>query len=261
MSDESSPRFAAPAAVRALRVLELLADAGQPLTLTEVAARLGLPKSSVHHVISALVELGWVERDPQTLRLTLGLRAWEVGQAYDLAQTLSQRARPFMDQVRDEIGETVRLAVRSGSDQVCIAKALGPHTLVFDQRVGARLPCHATGLGKALLTGLPDDAVEALYPDGLARFTETTLPDVPTLEQHLSEARERGYAEDDGEYILGIRCVAVPVRSRLGEVVAALSVSGPSRRFDDAHIAECRAALQSAAAALGARLGEETELS
>lgn len=255
------PRFAAPAAVRALRVLELLADSGEALTLTELASRLDLPKSSVHHVVSALVEMGWLERDPQSLRLTLGLRAWEVGQAYDLAQTLSQRARPFMDRVREAIGETVRLAVRSGSDQVCIAKSLGPHTLVFDQRVGARLPCHATGLGKALLTGLSQDAVAALYPGGLEQFTETTLADVPELQAELAAARERGYAEDDGEYILGIRCVAVPVRSRTGEVVAALSVSGPTRRFDDAHVAECRTALVDAATALGARLGEETELS
>lgn len=255
------PRFAAPAAVRALRVLELLADSGEALTLTELAGRLDLPKSSVHHVVSALVEMGWLERDPSSLRLTLGLRAWEVGQAYDLAQTLSQRARPFMDAVREGIGETVRLAVRSGSDQVCIAKSLGPHTLVFDQRVGARLPCHATGLGKALLTGLPDDAVAALYPGGLEQFTETTLADVPALEAELAVARERGYAEDDGEYILGIRCVAVPVHSRTGEVVAALSVSGPTRRFDDAHVAVCRTALVEAATALGVRLGEETELS
>jgi len=167
MPGSSSQHFAAPAAVRCLRLLDLLADTGKQMTMTEIASRLDLPKSTVHHILAALVEFGWVERDPESLRISLGLRAWEVGQAYDLAQSLSQRARSFMDQVRDETGETVRLAVRSGSDQVCMAKSVGPQTLVFDQRVGARLPCHATGLGKALLSGLEATEVETLYPHGL----------------------------------------------------------------------------------------------
>ncbi|NEE04714.1 IclR family transcriptional regulator [Phytoactinopolyspora halotolerans] len=257
---EETPRFAAPAVVRCLRVLELLADSGGSMSLTEVADALDLPKSSVHHILTALNEFGWVERDPDTLRVTLGLRAWEVGQAYDLAQSLSQRARTYMDQVRDKLSETVRLAVRSGSDQVCIAKTQGPHKLVFDQRVGARLPCHATGLGKALLTGLDDTEIDALYPAGLERFTENTVADLPALKAELATAREAGYAEDYGEYILGIRCVAVPVRSRGDQVVAALSVSGPTRQFTDAHVHESIEALRAAAASLGLRLGDETEL-
>ncbi len=260
MTDESSGKFAAPAAVRALRVLELLADSGGSLSLTQIASELGLPKSSVHHVLSALLEFGWVERD-ENLRMTLGLRAWEVGQAYDLAQTLSQRARPFMDDVRDRLAETVRLAVLSGSDQVCIAKSPGPQALVFDQRVGARLPCHATGLGKALLLGLQDGEIDALYADGLEQFTEATLRDVAALKAELAAARAAGYAEDHGEYILGIRCVAVPVRSRDDQVVAALSVSGPLRRFDDEHTHAAAEALREAADQLSQRLGDETELS
>ncbi|WP_149202401.1 IclR family transcriptional regulator [Actinotalea subterranea] len=260
MAEHDAPRFATPAAARTLQVLELLADTGESLNLTEIAARLDLPKSSVHHMLAVLTEFGWVERDPETLRVTLGLRAWEVGQAYHVAQSMTQRARPFMDRVRDEIGETVRLAVRSGTDQVCIAKSAGPHQLVFDQRVGARLPCHATGLGKALLVGLTGPELEALYADGLEQYTETTLPDVASLRAELEVAAGSGYAEDHGEYILGIRCVAVPVRRPDGVIVSALSVSGPTRRFDDAHVAESLDSLQRAARELGRRLGEETDL-
>ncbi|MHA4816153.1 IclR family transcriptional regulator [Streptomyces aculeolatus] len=261
MPPGSSPRFSAPAVVRGLRVLELLADAGGSMSLTEIADELDLPKSTMHHVLTALVEFGWVERDPETLRMGLGLRVWEVGQAYDRAQTLSQRARPFMERVRDELGETVRLAIRSGSDQVCIAKSVGPQQLVFDQRVGARLPCHATGLGKALLSGLEDHEVDALYPAVPERFTETTLAGLSALKAELAMARKAGYAEDRGEYILGIRCVAVPVRSRNDQIIAALSVSGPTRRFDDEHIRRAQAALRRAADELAGRLGDETEMS
>lgn len=257
MPDDASSKITAPAADRALRVLELLADAEEGQTLTTIASSLGLPKSSVHHVLGALIDRGWVERDAD-LRLSLGLRAWEVGQAYDHAQTLSQRARGFMDEVRDEIDETVRLAVLSGQGQVCIAKSPGSHTLVFDQRIGARLPAHATGLGKALLSGLDEAQLDALYPGGeLEQFTETTMADLAALKADLARARELGYAEDHGEYILGIRCVAVPVLSRDEQIVAALSVSGPVHRFDDEHIHAALTALQDAAQKLQKRISDD----
>ncbi|MCE7481536.1 IclR family transcriptional regulator [Microbacterium profundi] len=259
-SDSSARSSSAPAVVRALRILELLAEADDRMSLTHIAEELGLAKSSAHHVLSALIDRGWVERDPGSREVSLGLRAWEVGQGYDVAQTLSQRARTFMDEIRDELGETVRLAVRSGSDQVCIAKSAGQQKLVFDQRIGARLPCHATGLGKALLSGLEPDEVRQMYAEGLEQFTETTIIDVDELNENLAAAREAGFAEDHGEYILGIRCVAVPVRSRDGRTIAALSVSGPTARFDDEHIASCLEALRIGADALSARLGDETEL-
>ncbi|WP_169053877.1 IclR family transcriptional regulator [Agromyces sp. H66] len=262
MSDRLDARGpAAPAALRTLRILELLADAESALSLTEIASRLGLPKSSVHHVVSVLVDRGWVERDDE-LRMSLGLRAWEVGQAYDLAQSLTQRARPYLTEVRDAVDETVRLAVLSGTDQVCLAKVPGSHPLVFDQRIGARLPCHATGLGKALLSGRSGDEIRKLYASGpLEQFTAQTLADRDALEAELATIRERGYAEDLGEYVLGIRCVAVPVRTREGDVVASISVSGPVHRFDDEHVERARAALQSAAEQLGVRLGEATAVS
>ncbi|CAM3773867.1 IclR family transcriptional regulator [Occultella aeris] len=255
---DNERRTGAPALARGLRVLELLADS-ESLSLTEVAVALDLPKSSAHHLIGALIDAGWAERDPATMRVTLGLRAWEVGQAYDGAQSLSQRARPFMDAVRDATGETVRLAIRSGADQVCLAKSHGTHKLVFDQRIGARLPCHATGLGKALLTALDDAGLTELYGNGeLEVFTEHTRPDVASLRADVSAARARGWAEDDGEYILGIRCVAVPVFDRVGEVVAALSVSGTTARFSAEQADRCRHELQQAAGELAQRLGEHT---
>lgn len=259
---EDGRRSGAPAVTRALRVLELLADAGGSMRMTDVADRLGLAKSTAHHVLAALIDFGWVERDPRTLEVTLGLRAWEVGQAYQQAQSLSQRAKPFMDAIRDQLGETIRLGIRSGRDNVCIAKSQGSQPLVFDQRIGARLPAHATGLGKALLSGLSGAELRGLY-DGyeFEPYTENTLMSVADIEKAADVIRERGWAADEGEYILGIRCVAVPVFSRSGQVVAAMSVSGSSTRFDDVRFAAAREALTAAATQLSERLGDETEAS
>nr|WP_246211170.1 IclR family transcriptional regulator [Phytoactinopolyspora alkaliphila] len=253
-------RNGAPAVTRALRVLELLADAGGSLKLTEVAERLELPKSTAHHVLAALIDFGWVERDPHTLEVTLGLRAWEVGQAYQRAQSMSQRARPFMDAVRDQLGETIRLGIRSGRDNVCIAKSEGGKHLVFDQRVGARLPAHATGLGKALLSGLDDRQLAELYAGfEFEPFTENTITSLADLQAESVAIRERGWAQDNGEYILGIRCVAVPILSRSGQVVAAMSVSGSAGRLDDARCDKALHALHEAAGLLSERLGDDTD--
>lgn len=230
--------------------------------MSELAAQLDISKSSLHHVLAALIEVGWVERDPDTKELSLGLRAWEVGHAYQDGKTLSQRAQPFMNAVRDRLGETVRLAVRAGHDNVCIAKSEGRYTLVFDQRVGARLPAHATGLGKALLCGLSTEELAELYTDyEFEAFTESTLTSIEALQADISEARKRGWAEDKGEFILGIRCIAMPVRARSGDVVASISVSVPTNRFTEEHQRSTLELLGAAATSLSERLAGEVTMS
>lgn len=254
-------REGAPAVARAVRVLELIADHGGSMRMSDIAARLGIAKSSLHHVLGALIDVGWLERNETTKEVSLGIGVWEVGQAYEVAKTLSQRAQPFIDAVRDQLGETVRVALLSGTSNVCVAKASGERTLVFDQRVGARLPAHATGLGKALLSGLSDDEVRALYDGYLFEpFTEHTIMTVDDLVADLREARSRGFAEDRGEFILGIHCIAYPVTRRDGTTVAALSVSVPNARFDDEHRRRTLAALAGAADGLSQRLTAEVAL-
>jgi DNA-binding IclR family transcriptional regulator len=242
-------------------VLQLVADEGGSMRMSDIALRLGIAKSSLHHVLAALIESGWIERDEASKEVSLGLRTWEVGQAYEVAKTLSQRAQPFIDHVRDELNETVRVAVLSGLDNVCIGKSLGSHTLVFDQRVGARLPAHATGLGKALLSGFDDAEIARLY-DGYVfePFTEHTLVSVDDLTADLAAARRRGWTEDNGEFILGIRCIAVPVRSREGQVTAALSVSVPSPRFTEEHQTKTLRLLSEASEQLSIRIAGEVPL-
>jgi DNA-binding IclR family transcriptional regulator len=230
--------------------------------MTDMADELGLPKSSMHHLLAALERRGWIERVPATREFVLGIRAWEVGRKYGTAQTFGQRAQSEMDRVRDQLEETVRLAVRSGRENVCIAKSQGKQPLVFDQPVGARLPAYATGLGKALLTGLSSDELDELYAGvEFEPFTEFTNTSLEALRADLTRSRARGWTEDAGEYILGVRCVAVPVLASDGSVVAALSVSAPTVRLTDARLLLAKDALVEAATAIGARLGSVTSLS
>jgi DNA-binding IclR family transcriptional regulator len=189
----------------------------------------------------------------------LGIRAWQAGNAYLRAVDLAERARPHMERVRDGLGETVQLAVLDGRHNVYVAKVDGRQLLALASAVGRRLAAHATGVGKVLLADLPvAQRRELLSGHSLERFTEHTLTDLDRLEEQFALIRERGYSVDDEEYTLGVRCVAVPVRDHTGRAVAAMSVSVPTIRFDQARADEALARLTTAATDLSAALGWAT---
>jgi DNA-binding IclR family transcriptional regulator len=221
---------AVKSAVRALAILDLLTQRGVPMRFSEIAQQLGYPQSSLHGLMRTLHSAQWLEFDEDTRQYTLGIRAWEAGNAYMRAVSLADRAMPYMNQVSDRLNETVQLAVLDeGRHNVYLAKSEGDQRLVLESRVGSRLPAHATGVGKVLLAALPDEEVRRrLGGVELETYTATTPGTIDELIERLDEIRERGYGTDDEEYTEGVRCVAVPVRDHSGSTVAAMSVSVPS---------------------------------
>jgi DNA-binding IclR family transcriptional regulator len=158
--------------------------------------------------------------------------------------------------VVDDIDEITQLAIRDGRYNVYLAKVDCRQPMQLISSVGRRLPCYATGLGKALLAELSDAEIDRLYPEpNLPRFTPSTIPDVETLKSVLAEVRQRGYATDNEEYTRGLRCVAVPVHGRDGGTLAALSCSIPTARADAAKLDRALQLLQAAAAEISLRLG------
>lgn len=247
---------AVKSAQRGLQILDLLTASEKPLTFTEISEALAYPRSSLHNLLRTLVQSGWAELDPVNRRYTLGIRAWQAGNAYLRAVDLADRARPYMERIRDALDETVQLAVRDGRHNVYVAKADGSQMLMLASAVGRRLHAHATGVGKTLLADLTDDELhELLDGEPLERFTEQTITDLDELAKELAEIRDRGYGLDNEEYTLGVRCVAVPVRDHTGTVVAAMSVSVPTIRFDAQRVELARDLLSTASAELSTALG------
>lgn len=248
---------AVKSAVRALAILDLLTQRGAPMRFSEIAQQLGYPQSSLHGLMRTLHAAQWLEFDEGTRQYTLGIRAWEAGNAYMRAVSLADRAMPYMNQVRDELNETVQLAVLDeGRHNVYLAKAEGDQRLVLESRVGSRLPAHATGVGKVLLAALGDDEIRRrLGGVELETYTATTPGTVDALVERLDEIRSRGYGTDDEEYTEGVRCVAVPVRDHSGATVAAMSVSVPVVRFTDALRERSLDTLHDAAERLSGALG------
>lgn len=218
---------------RALEILEHLTHDPRPVGFSELADELGYPRSSLHGLLATLVEMGWVELDERTRTYSLGLRVWEAGRAYLHARDLVERARPYMERIRDDLDETVQLAVLDGRDVVYVARVDGSHRLVTSYSVGGRVSAHASAGGKALLALLPaDDVAERFGGDSLERYTPHTITAVRKLRAELAETGRRGYGIDAEEYTVGVRCVGVPVFDHDGRPVAALSISVPTVRFD-----------------------------
>jgi DNA-binding IclR family transcriptional regulator len=238
---------------RALAILELLSTG--PRRMTDIAEQLALPLSSVHGLLATLVHRGFAEFDAVSRTYGLGLKAWTVGQGYQGHRDIAGVALPLMEQLAQDTGETVQLAKLDGLDNVYIAIAESPQPMKLVSAVGMRLPAYATGIGKALLAGLPEkELARRLRSVSLRRFTEHTIGEVSGLVAELAGVRRDGYATDDQEYVIGCRCVAVAVRDGAGDVVAAMSVSAPTPRCGPHWTVETHARLAETVAALEGRL-------
>ncbi|MGC8876422.1 IclR family transcriptional regulator [Thermus sp.] len=213
---------------RGLLVLEALAELGAG-GLGEVAGRTGLSKSTLYRLLQALARRGFVEETGGVYRV--GPMAYRVGQVYP-QKSLLQAVRPEMEALAAELGESVNLAVPAGKEALYLDQVEGTRLVRLFTAPGSPAPLHATGVGKVLLAyrGVPEGL--ALPP-----YTPHTLTRLPELLAELRAVRERGYALDNEEKELGVRCVAAPVFGPSGEVVAALSLSAPASRLslEEAH--------------------------
>jgi len=231
---------------RALQLLEQLANAGGSLRLAELEAATGLPLPTVHRLLRSLAHNGYVRQDPAR-RYTLGPRLIRLGET--AGRQLGSWAKPRLAELVAEIGETANMALLEGDTVVYVAQVPSAHSMRMFTEVGRRVEAHCTGVGKALLSQLSDQQVlDLLRRTGMPAQTSRTLTDPTALLAEISEVRDQGWAMDDAEQEVGVRCVAVPVTG--APTQAALSVSGPSGRITVGRIAQIAPILQRVAAGL-----------
>jgi IclR family transcriptional regulator, KDG regulon repressor len=247
-----------PALARGLDVLERLAGARGPMTAGELTEALALPRTTAHELLQTLVERGFVEAVEDTpRRYRLGLRLFELGNAYAAGLDLPREAATVAAEVSAACRETVHVAVRDGADVVYVAKADSTHSVRMVSALGGRLPGHLTAVGKLLLAALPDSELARLYPPGreLATMTAASLRTPAALRRELVRVRAEGLAFDRCESNPDVNCVAAAVRDHRGATVAALSVSVPILRWSDEREAELAELARAGAARLSLRLG------
>lgn len=214
---------------RALLLLELLADAGSPLPISELAQRSDLSLGTAHRLLGTLSARGYVRQDSNR-RYVLGTALLPLGDA--ATRLLSSRALPFMTELAQGCGETVNLAVLEDDHVVYVAQAPGRHRMRMFTQVGRRVLPHSTAVGKVLLAWHEEDHLRrVVHRFGLPQRTPHTITSPVAFTAELRAVRERGWAIDDEEEELGVRCVAVPVGPGPRHV-AAVSVSAPASRLD-----------------------------
>lgn len=256
-SDEPAPGEP-PAAVqsvdRALQVLEIVAGLGQA-GVTEIAAELGVHKSTVSRLIAVLETRGYVEQISERGKYRLGFAIPRLAHVASGQTNLVRLGQDACDILSADIGETANLAVLDNDRIVNIVEAIGPAEITLRTWVGQSCPTYATSSGKVLLSGLDVNDVRARLHPPLTVFTEFTVGSVADLEAELCAVRERGWASVTEELEVGLNAVAAPVYDAHGQVVAALSVSGPSYRLAVDRFDEVAKQTIAAADQISARLG------
>jgi IclR family acetate operon transcriptional repressor len=241
---------------RALFLLETIAEAGGEATLTELATRTGLNISTCHHLLATLIQRGFAAKVPGRRLYALGARILYLGHAC-LQVDLPRRAQPYLENVNRATGETVHLAALQGDSVITLAVREARHAVRVDTgRLGKVEAPHATSVGKAIMAWLPEDEIRRIVGDGMKRYTDKTITELPALIESLRIVRRNGFALDREEFLPGVICVGAAIRDQAGTVIGAISASTPSMRATEEHIALMRDEICAATRALSAEFGE-----
>ena len=240
---------------RAVTVLEILAREGNA-GVSEVAAEIGVHKSTAFRLLAALEERDLVEQNAERGKYQLGFGVLRLASAIPARLDLVRQAGPVLDELAQRFDETINLAVVREHYSVHVQQALGSAAVASQNWIGQLTPLHATSSGKILLAYMTDEQVAALLDTaGLKSYTEHTLTSRKALLAQLVEAREAGFATAYEELETGLNSAAAPVRDHTGAVVAALVASGPAYRFDEARIDDIADDLKAAADRVSQRMG------
>jgi DNA-binding IclR family transcriptional regulator len=222
----------ATAVERALSILDCLDSSKRGLNISELSRRLEIPKSSTHVIVVTLERLGYLERKTTSLNYHLGLKAYGLGRGMMKNLSVAEIALPYLRVLVDQIHMPAHLAVSDGDQGVYIQKVDRPSLIRIDTYIGRRMDLHCTGVGKVILAWDPSDVAEhILSKDAYIRYTSNTITSSRALRRELARVQKEGYAIDDEEEELGVRCVAVPVFHPNGRFVAALSVTGTTAQL------------------------------
>jgi IclR family acetate operon transcriptional repressor len=231
---------------RAFGLLETMADHGGLMGLSQLAAESGLPLPTIHRLVRTLVDLGYLRQEPSR-QYVLGPKLIRLGESS--SQMLSLWARPHLSRLVDELGESANLAMLDGDQIVYVAQAQSRHSMRMFTEVGRRVLPHCTAVGKAIMADMPREQVrDILTRTGMPKHTENTLTDPDEFAKQLAWSAEHGYAIDEGEQEVGVRCVAVSVPNVTSRL--AISVSGPATRMTEDLVARAVPLLAQAGAAL-----------
>ncbi|MCB0024130.1 MAG: IclR family transcriptional regulator [Caldilinea sp.] len=243
------------AVARAIALLKAFSDAQPEWNLTDLAQATGLNKTTAFRLLAALEAERLVMRNPLSGGYRLGVELIAMGGTAMRSNPLRAASRPILVTLAEQCGEAATLELLVESYVLVVDEVASNHPMGMTQDVGNRLPAHATATGKVLLAALPDAQLDAMLPGPLARLTDQTIVDPQRLRAELTQVRQDGFVVASGELEPGFVAVAAPVQDRERQVVAAISVGGPSLRLTPDRLPEIAAMVQMSARQISRQLG------
>lgn len=242
---------------RAFALLEILCRSRGGATIASLCAETGLHKSTVHRLLAAMAARGYVQHDDAASAYHAGMRLCELAGHIVENLDIVGRARAPMERLARETGETVHLVMREGNEIVYVHKVESVHSAIrMFSRIGMRRPLYCTGVGKAILATLPDDEVDHVWAESeIQAFTEHTITTPEGFRRELALVRREGYALDNEENELGVRCIAAAIPDYTGRAGYAMSISAPLTRMSNDRIRELQDPLLAARDRIAAVLG------
>ena len=241
---------------RALAVLEAVADRASGVSNADLHRKLKIPKSSASYILRAPVKHGYLRRDRETNRYYLGLKVVGLSHRALAALDVREIAEPVLRQLVDTTQLTAHVAIYDREEAVYVEKIDAPGFVKMNTWVGRRLQLHSTSVGKVLAAFMPREEMEAMLSGrGLYGRTPRTVTSVPKLLKELERVREQGYALDDEENSLGVRCIAAPIFNAEGQIEAALGVSGTTHQFERPQVPKMAELVKAAARKISHQLG------
>jgi DNA-binding IclR family transcriptional regulator len=254
-------RARAKSAGRALQVLEYLATVPDGTSFSDIARALSLPKSSTHELLAVMTERSFLEFNSNTKLYRIGIRTWELGQSFIAHRDLLTEARPVIASIAARLDETVQISVLDGLEEVYLDRVDSSQPLRVQAIIGSRVPAHTTALGKVLLSDRREaDILNDLRGAKLQGMTPNTIVTREALIEELRWVKLMGFAIDDQEYAVGLRCVAVPIRDHLGSTIAAISAAVPITRGAAHQLTEALLAIDTGAQSISRHLGCDATL-
>lgn len=253
---QDAPYFVVQSVDRVLNILQVFIEERGPLGVTEVASRLKLHKSVAHRMMATLLHHGYLKQNSDTDKYVVGAKAFELGSVFTNSTNLIEEGKLTLASLVGDMGLKAHLSVLENGSVLYLANMDQDKAKQMNAPVGQRSPIHVTALGKCLTAWMPEEQiVEVMANYDYERKTNKTIGSFPAFEQELRQVRERGYAVDDEESVLGMRCVAAPVRDYSGQVIAAVSISGTSKLIASGAVEELADKVKLATDDLSRRLG------
>lgn len=224
---------------KALEILNCFIDR-QPLGITEISRQLGLYKSNVHNILITFKNMGYLEQDPETGKFRLGTAIFSLSRALKENMSISTIAFPYMQRIAQETNEMVYLSILK-DDEVIYLDVIYPMNQLYSAAgpvTGEKAKLYCTGVGKAMLSRLPDEEVDRILSGELKPYTDYTITDKSRLKREVELARVNGFAVDNMEVVLGVKCIGVAIMNQKGEIECGLSISAPSLRMEHDKISQ-----------------------